>query len=82
MARFDILMFAAARELSGTDVLVLEMESPASASSILNQIGKSVPSIAPMLPACRLAVDQAFVGGDTMIHCGVEVALIPPVSGG
>lgn len=82
MARFEILMFAAARELSGTDVLAIDMESPAAAASILSRIGEIVPAIEPMLPACRLAVDQAFVGGDLMIDAGAEIALIPPVSGG
>mgnify|MGYP000931665417 CR=1 FL=1 len=82
MAGFEILMFAAARDLSGTDVLVVDLESPAAASVIMNRIGEIVPAIAPMLPACRLAVDQTFVSGDTMIECGAEVALIPPVSGG
>lgn len=82
MARFEILMFAAARELSGTDVLVVELESPTAAATILERIGELVPAITPMLPACRLAVDQSFVAGDTMIDAVAEIALIPPVSGG
>ncbi len=82
MARFEILMFAAARELSGTDLLVVEMESPIAAGEIMNRIGEIVPAIAPMLPACRLAVDQSFVGGEALVDAGAEVALIPPVSGG
>lgn len=82
MARFEILMFAAARELSGTDVLVVEMESPTTAAAIMARIGEIVPGIAPMLPACRLAVDQSFVAGEAFVNAGAEVALIPPVSGG
>ncbi len=82
MAEFEILMFAVARDLSGTDVLVIENESPTAASTILRRIGELVPAIAPLLPACRLAVDQAFVAGDALIDAGAEVALIPPVSGG
>ncbi len=82
MARFEILMFAAARQWSGTDVLVVDMESPTAAASILDRIGEIVPGIAPMLPACRLAVDQSFVAGEALVDAGAEVALIPPVSGG
>lgn len=82
MPRFEILMFAAARDLSGTDVLVIDMESPTAAATILQRIGELVPTIAPMLPACRLAVDQSFVAADALIDAGVEIALIPPVSGG
>jgi len=82
MAEFEILMFAAGRDLSGTDVLVVEVESPTSAAMILQRIGELVPAIAPMLPACRLAVDQSFVAGDALIDADAEIALIPPVSGG
>jgi len=82
MAEFEILMFAAARDLSHTDVLVIENESPTAAATLLQRIGECVPALAPMLPACRLAVNQAFVAGDTLIDAGAEVALIPPVSGG
>lgn len=82
MARFEILMFAAARDLSGTERLVIEIESPVEAATILKRIGKEVPAIAPLLPACRLAVDQAFVAGDAVVDSDAELALIPPVSGG
>jgi molybdopterin converting factor subunit 1 len=82
MARFEILMFAAARELSGTERLVVEIDSPVAAATILKRIGQDFPAIAPLLPACRLAVNQAFVDGDTVVDAAAELALIPPVSGG
>lgn len=82
MARFQILMFAAARDHADADVIELEIESPATAATILQQIGVRVPAIATLLPSCRLAVNRAFVTAETVVDADAEVALIPPVSGG
>jgi MoaE-MoaD fusion protein len=40
------------------------------------------PELAGLLPAVRVAVNQAFVDLDHVLNDGDEVALIPPVSGG
>ena len=40
------------------------------------------PGVRELLPPCRVAVNQEFVGGDHVVGEGDEVAVIPPVSGG
>jgi molybdopterin converting factor small subunit len=82
MPRFEILMFAAARDLVGSDELYVEATEPITAGELLRRIGETAPGLLPMLPACRLAVDQSFVPDDFCLRPGVELALIPPVSGG
>ena len=78
----QVLLFAAARDLANSERLDLDVPPPVTAAAVLDGIGRQVPSLLPLLPACRLAVDQAFVPADFPVSAGSELALIPPVSGG
>lgn len=80
--RCRVLLFAAARDLAQSDELAVEVSPPVTAGAILDAIAGRCPSLAPLLPVCRLAVDQSFVTIDATIPPDVELALIPPVSGG
>ena len=82
MRQVDVLMFAAARQVASTDVLRVELDWPATADEVLGAIGRRCPQLVPLLPACRLAVDQRFASPDELVPDGTELALIPPVSGG
>ncbi len=78
----EVLLFAAAAELASADAVTVELRSPATAATVLAALTAQVPELASLLPACRLAVDQAFVPADFSIPPDAELALIPPVSGG
>lgn len=78
----QVLLFAAARELAAADRIDVEVATPVTAAAVLSQIGHHIPALLPLLPGCRLAVDQAFVVADSPISEDSELALIPPVSGG
>lgn len=80
--QIEVLMFAAAREAAGRQSIHLEVFDDATADDVMRAIGHQLPSIAPLLSACRLAVDNQYVSPDTSMSAGCEVALIPPVSGG
>lgn len=82
MHRHEILLFAAAAELANADRLTVDVSPPATAASVLRAIGQQVPELATLLPACRLAVGEAFVDADFPVTPGATLALIPPVSGG
>jgi molybdopterin converting factor small subunit len=41
-----------------------------------------VPALRDLLPRAAVAVNEDFADDDTPIPPGVEVAIIPPVSGG
>jgi molybdopterin converting factor small subunit len=82
VSKMEILLFAVASELAQADSITVEANLPITASDLMKQIGKSCPPLVPWLASCRLAVDQVFVTGDHVIDRVVEVALIPPVSGG
>lgn len=82
MARYQVLLFAAAAELAACDALAVEVPAPVTAEAVLDAIAEQVPALSQLLPACRLAVDQVFVTSDFPIRSDAELALIPPVSGG
>lgn len=79
---YDVLLFASLRERAKTDVITLEAAGIETVRDLLAAVAKRAPAIAEMVEGCRVAVDQEFVGPDAALRPGVEIAIIPPVSGG
>ena len=82
MIRAHVLLFAAARQLAGTDHVVVECPEPATVADLRAALAKQCPPLEPLLPASRIAVDGEFASDQTVINTGMELAVIPPVSGG
>lgn len=105
----EVLMFAVARELTGCDVVRVDVAGSTQVPKVAEQTGNAednrdgqdvcnfpsaavhevmealaiqFPVLEALLPSCRIAVDCEYVGTEARITPGVEVALIPPVSGG
>ncbi|NND97600.1 MAG: MoaD/ThiS family protein [Pirellulaceae bacterium] len=78
----DVLLFAAAREAAGKNSIRIAVPDSACAQDVLNELAKKIPGIDPLIPSCRLAIDQTYASADAPVHCDCELALIPPVSGG
>ena len=81
--QLDVLLFAAAREAAESDSIRVNVDEPARAGDVIDAIGRELPQLSKLLPACRLAINCAYVSTDEMVdeRCS-EIALIPPVSGG
>jgi len=77
-----VLLFAALRERAGAPFVQVELTAPATVADLLDALARQIPRIASALPHCRVAVAQEFVDLAHRISTGVEIALIPPVSGG
>lgn len=85
--QFNILLFAAAKEAAGTESIQIDVpcnsgQSTATAQNVIDALGKSSPALLPLLPSCRLAIDNEYVSEDAVVSHDCEIALIPPVSGG
>ena len=81
--RVRVRLFAVCREKAGTDRAEVELsESEPRVAHVLEALAARYPPLAPVLPAVRVAVNQAFVEADAPVAADDEVALIPPVSGG
>ena len=90
LATLDIplLLFAGPRELlGGVDRIIIHVSSvPATICGLRSSLLAAYPSLAPLLPSCVFAVQEALVTTEEeasrALQPSEEVALIPPVSGG
>jgi len=82
LLRIVIRFFAIVRDKAGTAQADLELPAGATAAAALERIVKQFPGVREFLPRAAIAVNQAYVKPDTVLHDGDELAIIPPVSGG
>jgi molybdopterin synthase catalytic subunit/molybdopterin converting factor small subunit len=80
---FSVLYFAAARERAGVALEELpSVPPPGTVRALLELLGELHPSLRPLFPHLRVAVNQTFAQLEDAVPEGAEVALIPPVAGG
>lgn len=82
MMKVSVLFFAALRVRLAADRLDFELPEGATVRDLVQIIGARHPEIADILTTVRVAIDQSFAAPDEPIRAGVEIAVIPPVSGG
>jgi molybdopterin converting factor subunit 1 len=75
-----VRLFASYREAAGTSRLETALPAGARVSDLIAALAKEVPSL--LATRGMVAVNHSYVGSDTLLSDGDEVALIPPVSGG
>jgi molybdopterin converting factor subunit 1 len=80
--RIEVRLFAILRDRAGAGELRLELSDDATVADAVEQIGKTLPPLAPLLARAAFAVNQSYVDRPTPLHDGDELAIIPPVSGG
>ena len=81
--RIEVKLFAGLREAAGTGEVEVELDSGTTATGLVDEL-KGRPGLGPVLEEMpvRVAVNRAYVDGDTELSQGDEVALVPPISGG
>ena len=72
-----VRLFAILRERAGRSELELELPDSARVDDALAALGDIAGGLKVVM-----AVNREYVSGDTVLHPGDELALIPPVSGG
>ena len=75
--RVPVRLFAGLRELAGARIVEVELPVGSTAAEIWPALG-----LGEEPAGLLLAVNKSYVGRDTVLTEGDEVALIPPVSGG
>ncbi len=78
----EILIFAVLRERLGRSSIAVRLPADATVASLLEATARQHPAIADVLPVCRVAIAHAFADPGDRVPAGVEIALVPPVSGG
>ncbi len=78
----NLLWFSVLADHRGRRSEQISLPQGARGSDLIDLLAKEMPVIAKYREYIRLAVNQAYVNGDTLLKDGDEVALITPVSGG
>ena len=77
-----VRLFARARDLAGADTLAVELPEGSTVGSLREAMRAACPALAGLLGRSAIAVGNDFARDDAPVPPNVEVALLPPVSGG
>lgn len=77
-----LILFAAAKEIVGKAEMEVTLDDPATVADLKKKLIDDFPSLKPLLARSALAVNHRYATDDERLPHGVEVGLIPPVSGG
>jgi molybdopterin synthase catalytic subunit/molybdopterin converting factor small subunit len=80
--KIRILAFASAGDALGVTEMELELPDGSRVADLRERLDRDYPKMAPLWPRLAVAVDGRVVSQDAGLQDGVEVALLPPVSGG
>lgn len=80
--KIRLLAFASAGDALGTTETELELPDGSRVADLRARLDRDHPALAPLWPRLAVAVDGRIAGQDEPLADGVEVALLPPVSGG
>jgi molybdopterin synthase catalytic subunit len=80
----SIRIFAGVREAIGTDRVSIDINPAISARQFKETLADHYPQAADLIRISRMAVSSTFVEDDAPLptDSDIELALIPPVSGG
>jgi molybdopterin converting factor subunit 1 len=77
-----VRLFARARDLAGVDLLTLDLPLGLTIGDLRRHLAAVRPQLAGLLPRCALAVNGEFAQDAQELASEVEIAVLPPVSGG
>ena len=78
----DVLLFARAAEVVGAKSICLSLSRGSNIQQLRDTLIDQFPHLASLAQISRWALDSEFVSEDHEIRESVEIAMIPPVSGG
>lgn len=80
--KIHLLAFASAGDALGASEMEIEMPAGSRVADLRARLDQEHPGIVPLWPRLAVAVDGRVVTPEEPLKDGVEVALLPPVSGG
>jgi molybdopterin converting factor subunit 1 len=80
--RVSVKFFAAPREALGTDEIQLELPDGSTVKDLIEALQDRHPVLHAYTRFLNVAVNRAYVGMQTELQDGDEVACLPPVGGG
>ncbi len=80
--RISVRLFAVARQTAGRDSIEIELPDGATVGQLRLGLARQIPALATLIEHATFALDAEYADDAVAIHPDVEVACIPPVSGG
>ena len=80
--RVRVRFFAAPREAMGTEEIEMEIPAGTTAGELVDLLTQEYPILRAYTRFISVAVNRAYVGMQTTLRDGDEVACLPPVGGG
>lgn len=77
-----VLLFGPEARAAGCSRVSVHVEAPCTCDTLKHELARTVPAIASLIPAARIALNAEFAPPGCTIAPGDEVALIGMVSGG
>jgi len=77
-----VKFFAAPREAMGTNEIQVQLAAHSTVDDLIGHLTEAFPVLLPYVRFLSVAVNRAYVGMQTELHDGDEVACMPPVGGG
>ena len=77
-----VLLFAQARQIADADSVEVSVESGATVADLKKALAAACPDLSALLSRSSIAIAQKYAVDADVVEEGVEVAMIPPVSGG
>ncbi len=81
MPNYKILLFGICRDLLGNEMIEHQNDVLLTSDQLLQLLKLNHPAL-ENLPSLRIAVDHHFPKPEFLVEENMEIALIPPVSGG
>jgi molybdopterin converting factor small subunit len=82
MRNVTALCFGPVRELVGTGILPLDVDSPFTGDAAFEALATRFPALRPWRGSLRLAVNREYTSFGQVLAAGDEISFLPPVSGG
>ena len=82
MIKVRVRLFAALREVTGKEVIDVDVSSGTTAGALLETLVADHPKLGPFAQVVQVAVNREFTHRETELQADDEVAFLPPVSGG
>jgi molybdopterin converting factor small subunit len=80
--KLEVRLFAAARQYCQASSVEIELATGSTVAALRTELIQQYPALAPLGPHLMFAVANNYVGDATVLDSGMQVACIPPVSGG
>jgi molybdopterin synthase catalytic subunit len=77
-----VLFFGVLKDITGRADDFLDLPEDATLADVLSHYEKASPRWKGLMTSIAMAVNREYVGPQTLLKAGDEVALLPPVSGG